>query len=318
MRQLLERRNATGLSPDNDPDGRPRLGLSLSLSRGRSGRKIQAAVAGEASAAVAEVNHPPPVNDPTVAAFFDVDNTLVQGASMYHLARGLVVRRMFAPKDFVRMALRQAFFRVHGAETSGNISAVRQLALAFVAGQEVTELVPLSEEIFDDTMAAHIWQGTRQLAQRHLEAGQRVWLVTATPVELANILASRLGLTGALGTVAETVDGKYTGRLVGELLHGEAKAAAIQALADREGLDLTQCSAYSDSANDLPMLRLVGHPAVVNPDADLREQAKRQGWPIYDFRSRRKATIITLPVLACAVACGISIVFVLRRHWTRT
>src|SRR3712207_8348499 len=72
-------------------------------------------------------------------------------------------------------------------------------------------------------MADRIWAGTRVLAQQHLDAGQRVWLVTATPVELASIIAHRLGLTGALGTVAEVVDGHYTGRLVGELMHGEAK-----------------------------------------------------------------------------------------------
>jgi phosphoserine phosphatase len=121
-------------------------------------------------------------------------------------------------------------------------------------------------------------------------------------VELASILARRLGLTGALGTVAETKNGVYTGRLVGGLLHGEAKAAAIQALADREGLDLARCSAYSDSLNDLPMLTLVGHPNAVNPDLGLRAEAKIHGWPVYDFRSGRRATMIALPIAAGAGA----------------
>ena len=85
-----------------------------------------------------------------------------------------------------------------------------------------------------------------------------MWLVTAAPVEIAEIIARRLGLTGALGTVAEHVDGVYTGRLVGDMLHGPAKAEAVAALAEREGLDLARCSAYSDSANDLPMLSMVG------------------------------------------------------------
>ena len=84
-------------------------------------------------------------------------------------------------------------------------------------------------------MADRIWAGTRALAQMHLDAGQRVWLVTATPVELAQIIARRLGLTGALGTVAESVDGVYTGRLVGEVLHGPAKAHAVRALAVTRG-----------------------------------------------------------------------------------
>ena len=100
-------------------------------------------------------------------------------------------------------------------------------------------------------MAHRIWPGTRALAQMHLDEGQRVWLVTAAPIEIARIIARRLGLTGALGTVAEHVDGVYTGRLVGDMLHGPAKAEAIKALAEREGLDLGRCSAYSDSYNDL-------------------------------------------------------------------
>ena len=128
-------------------------------------------------------------------------------------------------------------------------------------------------------MADRVWEGARELAQGHLRAGQRVWLVTATPVELATVISQRLGLTGALGTVAESADGVYTGRVVGGLLHGEAKAVAVASLAEREGLDLTRCSAYSDSSNDLPMLQLVGHPNAVNPDAELRAEARREGWP---------------------------------------
>jgi len=166
----------------------------------------------------------------------------------------------------------------------------------------VADIVRLGEEIYDDTMADRIWEGARELTQRHLNAGQRVWLVTATPVELASILSRRLGLTGALGTVAETVDGMYTGRLVGGLLHGEAKAAAIRALAVREGLDLTRCAAYSDSVNDLPMLTLVGHPNAVNPDMGLRAEARSRGWPVHDFRSGRRVTMIALPVAAGAGA----------------
>ena len=113
--------------------------------------------------------------------------------------------------------------------------------------------------------------------------------MTAAPIEIAGIIARRLGLTGALATVAEHVDGVYTGRLVGGMLHGPAKAEAVAALAEREGLDLARCSAYSDSANDLPMLTLVGHACAINPDARLRAHARRQGWRIYDYRTGRKA-----------------------------
>jgi HAD superfamily hydrolase (TIGR01490 family) len=255
------------------------------------------------------------VPDLTAAAFFDVDNTLMRGASLYHFARGLAARKMFGPGDLARITLGQVAFRLKGVENTDHIDAAREAALAFVAGHRVADIVALGEEIYDDTMADRIWAGTRELTQQHLQAGQRVWLVTATPVELADILARRLGLTGALGTVAETADGLYTGRLVGGLLHGEAKAAAITTLASGEGLDLARCSAYSDSANDLPMLELVGHPSVVNPDSDLLRTARDRGWPVHEFRSGRRATMMALPLAgAGAVAGGMAAGIALRRR----
>jgi HAD superfamily hydrolase (TIGR01490 family) len=275
-----------------------------------------AAAAGAASAAAAAVDQPEIVPDRRAGAFFDVDNTLMRGASIYYFAKGLAARKMFGTRDMVKMVIGQLLFRVRGAENADHIDAARQAALTFVAGQKVSNIIALGEEIYDDTMASRVWEGSRALTPAHLDAGQRVWLVTATPVELADIVARRLGLTGALGTVAETAEGVYTGRLVGGLLHGAAKAEAVLALAEREHLDLSLCSAYSDSVNDLPMLELVGHPNAVNPDGDLRALAKKRGWPIYDFRKGRKATMAALPVAAGAgvVVGGLAAGIAFRRH----
>ncbi len=247
-------------------------------------------MAGQAAAASAEVETALAVAaDPTAAAFFDVDNTVMQGASIFHLARGLHRRKFFATRDILGAAYKQAYFRVVGVEDPEHVAEARASALGFIAGHTVAELESLSEEIFDEVMAFRIWPGTRALAQIHLDQGQRVWLVTAAPVEIARIIARRLGLTGAMGTVAEHENGVYTGQLVGEMLHGPAKAEAVTALAEREGLDLSRCSAYSDSFNDVTMLALVGNACAVNPDSRLRHYAKQQGWRIRDYRTGRKA-----------------------------
>jgi HAD superfamily hydrolase (TIGR01490 family) len=267
---------------------------------------IRAHVAGAASAAAADVAPPPAVEpDPSAAAFFDVDNTMMMGASLFWFARGLAARKYFSTRDMAGFVWQQAKFRIGGNEGNpDDMLTIRENALAFVAGREVAEIVQHSEEIYDELMADRIWGGTRALAQQHLDAGQRVWLVTATPIELAAIIARRLGLTGALGTVSEIVDGKYTGRLVGELMHGPAKAEAVLALAEREGLDLSRCTAYSDSANDLPMLSLCGNAVAVNPDTELRSVAKARGWTIRDFRTGRKAARIGVPTVAAAALSG--------------
>ncbi|MEV0698886.1 HAD-IB family hydrolase [Saccharopolyspora sp. NPDC050389] len=277
-----------------------------------------AKVAGRASAEAAVAAAPVPdgslANPPdlTAAAFFDVDNTMMMGASLFHFARGLAARKFLTATDLAGFAWQQLKFRVGGRENPQDMQASREQALSFVAGRKVSELVELSEEIYDELMADRIWAGTRALAQMHLDAGQRVWLVTATPVELAQIIARRLGLTGALGTVAESSSGVYTGRLVGEMLHGRAKAHAVRALAASEGLDLRRCTAYSDSANDIPMLSAVGTAVAVNPDQRLRDIARARSWEVRDFRTGRKAARIGLnsimgaSAIAGAVAAGLA------------
>jgi HAD superfamily hydrolase (TIGR01490 family) len=257
---------------------------------------VSAVLAGVASAAAAEVEDSlavPP--DPTAAAFFDVDNTMIRGASIYFFGKGMAGRGLITTKDLLRFGFQQLKFRVAGKEDMGAVAEAREKALSLVAGKPVAEIVAYGEEIYDELMAERIWSGTRALAQTHLDAGQRVWLVTATPVELARIIAKRLGLTGALGTVAEVENGLYTGRLVGEPLHGPSKAEAVKALAQREGLDLARCTAYSDSANDIPMLSTVGNAVAINPDTALRAEAKERGWEVRDFRTGRKAAKVGIP-----------------------
>ncbi len=257
--------------------------------------RAEIAGAAAADAAVqAGITEPTPLvpgADLTAAAFFDVDNTMMVGASAFHFARGLAARNFFTTGDLIRFAGRQLRFRLFGTENMADVRDAREEALSFVAGRSVDEIIRLGEEIYDELMADKIYSGTRALAQQHLDAGQRVWLVTATPMELAQLIARRLSLTGALGTVAESVDGIYTGHLVGEMLHGRAKAAAVRAIAAREGLDLRRCTAYSDSVNDLPMMSVVGTAVAVNPDSELRDVARQRGWQIKDFRTGRKTAV---------------------------
>ncbi|HYB34744.1 MAG TPA: HAD-IB family hydrolase [Mycobacterium sp.] len=290
----------------------------------RSGRVDIEALAANASAdralddvrATLEEGETQPPVDLTAAAFFDVDNTLVQGSSLLHFGRGLAARKYFTYRDVLRFLYAQAKFQLIG-ENSDDVAAGRRKALAFIEGRSTAELVILGEEIYDEIIADKIWAGTRELAQMHLDAGQQVWLVTATPYELAVTIARRLGLTGALGTVAESVDGVFTGRLVGEILHGVGKAHAVRSLAIREGLNLKRCTAYSDSYNDVPLLSIVGTAVAINPDARLRSLARERGWEIRDFRTARKAARIGVPSALALGAAGGALAAVASRRQSR-
>lgn len=221
----------------------------------------------------------------TVAAFFDVDNTVIRGASAFHIARGLKQRGYFRTRDILRFAWEQLKYLILG-ESPEQMKAIRAEALSIIEGWSVAEMAQIAEEVYDEILAMRVFPGTKALIDEHRAQGHQVWFVTASPVEVGRLVARRLKATGALGTVAEHRGGYYTGKLVGDLLHGEAKAVAVRELAARTGLKLEDCFAYGDSMNDAPMLGAVGHPCAINPDGRLRRQAKKLDWPIQEFRGR--------------------------------
>ena len=220
-------------------------------------------------------------------AFFDVDNTITRGSTLYFLGKGMYNRGFFTKRDIGAWVLANIRFRMTGTEKSEVISRFQKAATDFIGGHDVKEIRIIGEQIYSEFVSPSIWQGTIELAKEHLSSGDEVWLVTASPEDFANLIAERLGFTGAIGTKAEVKDGKYTGNLNGKLLHGKEKAIAITELTKARGISLKDCFAYSDSHNDLPLLSAVGHPRAINPDAKLRIIAFAQSWPVHDFRRLR-------------------------------
>ena len=219
------------------------------------------------------------------AAFFDVDNTILRGSSSFLFGKSAFERKFFSRKDFWRFAWHQFVFIWKG-ENNTKLSALKDRVLSLVEGQLVSDLQILVDEVYDKHIKLKLWPETVRLAKDHIKQGREVWLVTAAPQELGDVIAHELGLTGAIGTKVERKNGILTGRLVGKPIHGPQKRKAIVALAKDRNLSLKRSYAYSDSQNDLPMLTAVGHPVAVNPDKILTRYAKAADWPIYDFKKR--------------------------------
>lgn len=238
------------------------------------------------------------------AAFFDVDNTLVRGSTLYFLGRGMYQRGFFTKADISRFVLANLRFRLTGTEKQDEINRFQKSAQEFIGGHNVTEINAVAQEIYDEYVSPALWEGTIEIAQRHLNDGVEVWLVTAAPEDMATLIAERLGFTGALGSKAAIKDGFYTGEMNGPLLHGREKATAIKELARERDFDLEQCFGYSDSHNDLPLLLTVGNPSVINPDAILRIRALKEKWPINDFRRMRFLNRLLGPILSRAAWLG--------------
>jgi HAD superfamily hydrolase (TIGR01490 family) len=235
------------------------------------------------------------------AAFFDVDNTLIKGSTIFFLSRGMYQRGFFTKREVSNFVLVNLRYRLTGKENPDEINKFKEAAQAFIKGHKVKEMTDIAADVYEKYVSQRLWDGTIEIAKNHLDQGLEVWLVTAAPQEMAELISQRLGFSGALGTVAETKDGVYTGKMIGEMLHGKFKADAVKRLAQNRGINLGDSFAYSDSHHDIPLLSLVGKPQVINPDTLLQIKAFRDNWPIHDFRRARRISAALAPVLARAV-----------------
>jgi len=172
-------------------------------------------------------------------------------------------------------------FRLEGSTDAGT-DELLQRTLDSIACQRVVDLARLGPDILAGLLPL-IYREMLEEAYAHQDAGRPAYIVTAASQELAEVLARVLVLDGGIGMRSEVRDGVYTGKPAGPFTYREGKAQAIRELAEREGIDLSESFAYSDSESDLPMMRAVGHPVAVNPDRALEREAREHGWRIMRF-----------------------------------
>ena len=238
------------------------------------------------------------------AAFFDLDKTLLPGAALFPVAREMYRQRYFTLADIARLAADQLQYRILGAEAEGSMRRARKTSLEAIRGRRKDEVVHLGRSVVQEEILPRLYPQAVELLTRHKRAGREVYISSSSPQDFLALLAEGLGIDGVVGTRAAIEDGVYTGELEGEMCHGPEKARRVAELAAERGIDLERSYAYSDSVNDLPMLELVGNPVAVNPDRDLLTHARRHGWPILDYRTARRRTLIASAAGAGAAAAG--------------
>ncbi|HWK29919.1 MAG TPA: HAD family hydrolase [Solirubrobacter sp.] len=238
------------------------------------------------------------------AAFFDLDRTLIAGSSSFQFGRAAYRAGMVTRRDIARDFYENVRFRLRGS-TDAMTDAVRERVGTLLAGTHVRDLQRLSPAVLAGVLP-RVYPRMLELAYEHQDAGRPVFICTAAAQEMAELMAIVLTFDGAVGSVAEVVDGVYTGRAGGPFNYREGKAQAIRELAAREGLDLQASYAYSDSESDLPMLRAVGHPVAVNPDKELARVARAEGWEIMRFErlGRKLRVAAAAALLGGGVAVG--------------
>jgi HAD superfamily hydrolase (TIGR01490 family) len=212
-------------------------------------------------------------------ALFDLDRTLVPGSSLVVLARELLRRGLLDRRTAARHALSAATFRRRGM-TDEQVSQIRSGLLAALTGREHAPVLAALHDVADQIVDL-VYPSARWLVERHRELGDFCVVLTASPQELADVVAAGLGLHRAVGTQLEVVDGRFTGRLDGPFCYGAGKLDRLQR--ELGSFDLELATAYGDSASDLPVLRSCGTAVAVNPDRRLRAAARQARWPVLRF-----------------------------------
>ena len=223
---------------------------------------------------------PHEASGPEIHVFVDVDNTLVSGASIYMFAIEAWKSGFIRWHNVIPALFHQRHF-IRSGETAKRVKSTRERAQALVAGQSVDDFTRVGESAWRRAIAPKVFPDVLAILQDHEAKGHQVWLVTASPQVLAQLIARDLRLHGAIGTTLEITDGRFTGEIEGELLHGPLKAEAVRRHVTANGVDLKNCFAYSDSIADAPLLDMVGNPVAVNPDSALLQHATELGWPIF-------------------------------------
>jgi HAD superfamily hydrolase (TIGR01490 family) len=235
-------------------------------------------------------------------AFFDLDKTLLPGSSLFPLARELYRRRIFTMRDILRLGVDQLTFRIAGSEGEGRVNRARDASLQAVTDRPRSEIVELGRSVAREELLPRLYPQAVELLSRHKRAGREVYICSSSPEDYLVLLARELDIDGVVGSRAEVVDGRYTGRLDGLLCHDVEKARRVSELAAARDIDLSRSFAYTDSIEDLAMLELVGNPVAMNPDRSLAAEARRRGWQVLDYRTARRRTLVGSAAGATAAA----------------
>ncbi|WP_435738440.1 HAD-IB family hydrolase [Cellulosimicrobium sp. PMB13] len=226
-------------------------------------------------------DHSPPRTDGRVAAFFDLDKTIIATSSAAAFSRPFFAGGLINRADVLRSAYAHFLFMVGGADAD-QTERMRAHLSNLVTGWDVATVSRIVEETLHEHIDPVVYAEAVELIDSHHAHGHDVVVVSASGSEVVEPIAAVLGADHAISSRMAIEDGRYTGG-IDFYAYGENKAAAIRELAEREGYDLGASYAYSDSVTDAPMLAEVGHASVVNPDRALRRLAAEHGWGVLAF-----------------------------------
>lgn len=273
---------------------------------------------------VTEPANDPETSEPRVAAFFDLDKTVIAKSSTLAFSRPFFQEGLINRRAVLKSAYAQFVFMLAGADAD-QMDRMRAHITSLCTGWDVEQVNAIVEETLHDIVDPLVYKEATQLIAEHQELGHDVVFLSASGEEVVTPIAKLLGATHSAGTRMVVSEGRYTGE-VEFYCSAENKATAARWTAEQHGYDLAECRAYSDSVTDLPLLEAVGHPTVVNPDRGLRKEASQRGWPTLAFehpvslRARiptPSGTAVTAAAVSMGAAAAAGAAWYGLRHWRR-
>lgn len=213
-------------------------------------------------------------------AYFDFDRTLIAANSGVLWLRSELRLGYISPLKALAATLWVARYHLGFA---GGGEGLKH-AVATLAGHKEAEMRDRTIRFYDAHVRGLYRPGARRAVDAHRQAGDKLVLLTSTSFYIAELVAKDLSLDAVLCNRFEVDDtGLYTGKPLGDLCYGVGKLTHALAYAKSQGVELSECSFYTDSFADLPVMAKVGRPVAVNPDGRLRRIASTRGWEIVDW-----------------------------------
>lgn len=216
---------------------------------------------------------------------FDVDKTLIDDQSQRLLLKYAFKKKLIKPLPYAIVLIWFVAYKLHIAKDP---KKPMEYAYAFLKGKNTGYFEEVMNDFFNSSLKYHIYTDGVELIQKHKEKGRVIILLSNAIEPILKVLANFLSADSYIGTKLEVENGKFTGKIEGDIMYGDRKVLAIREFVKRNNASMDNSRAYGDHVTDLAILNAVKIPCAVNPSKKLLKQIKNNDWPVLFFKETIK------------------------------
>ncbi|MCX6731614.1 MAG: HAD-IB family hydrolase [Candidatus Parcubacteria bacterium] len=213
---------------------------------------------------------------------FDVDNTIIKGQSQRLLLEYVFKKRLIKFFYYLKIL---CWFILYKLGIAKNPKKTMEYAFGFLKDKDENYLKNIIDDFFESELKKHFYKEALDLIDKHKRNGQEIILISNAIEPIIMRIAQYLGIKDYIATKLEIQNGKFTGKLFGEIVYGKNKIDKIREFIKKNNFSLKNSWSYGDHITDLPVLKIASHPIAVNPDKILFKEASKKHWPVLNFKN---------------------------------